>query len=86
MKPRHPRVELPADWPSKGSPVEVAMNEDGLVGSRYSGSVVKIDGDRALVAFDEMFEDEAGTKRLKEWTPLKSCRPPPPPTPSDFFR
>ena len=62
------------------------MTEDGLLGSRYSGNLLKLEGDRVFVEFDEFFEDEAGLKHLKEWHARAQIRPPPPTTPVDFFR
>eukprot|EP00966_Prymnesium_polylepis_P011306 260524-Prymnesium_polylepis.1 len=79
-----PSVQL-AGWPGVGSPVEVSMLEDGLVGSRYTGKIKKLQSSRALVEFDEFFLDEGGKERLKEWCALTQLRPPPPPPPADFF-
>ena len=40
--------------------------------------MVAVDAERAEVEYDELFEDEAGTAKLREWQRFAVVRPPPP--------
>ena len=65
-------------WLRVGAAVEVAMDEAELRGSRFTATVVAVDAERAEVEYDELFEDEAGTAKLREWQRFAVVRPPPP--------
>ena len=65
-------------WLRVGAAVEVAMDEAELRGSRFTATVIAVDAERAEVEYDELFEDEAGTAKLREWQRFAVVRPPPP--------
>ena len=77
-----------ASWLSRGMSVEVRMAEDGLCGSMYKASVVKLGELKALVEFHSFNAGENGkkaTQLLKEWVEHSRLQPLPPPIPPDFF-
>ena len=70
--------------------VEVRMEDEGLIGSRYEGQVVRIGADPgrsgkdgALVRF-LAFNEEQSNELLCEWVALEQLSPPPPPAPEGF--
>ena len=88
----HPMHPIPsgggASWLSRGMSVEVRMAEDGLCGSMYKASVVKLGELKALVEFHSFNAGENGkkaTQLLKEWVEHSRLQPLPPPIPPDFF-
>ena len=64
--PPPPAVGGAPAWLRVGAAVEVAMDEGEPV-SRFTATVVAVDAERAEVEYDELFEDEAGTAKLREW-------------------
>ncbi|CAK9206439.1 unnamed protein product [Sphagnum troendelagicum] len=56
-----------------GSLVEVMSEEEGLRGGWFSGKVLMLTEEAALVAYDELLNDD-GCSNLKEWFPRKESQ------------
>lgn len=84
----------------QGDAIEICSNDDGFRGSWFSGTVIRVlsgssssnrrkaagkPSHRYLVQFDELFEDEAGTEKLREEVDEWQLRPLPPREPRRAF-
>ena len=80
----------PPVWLQTGQKVEVALLEEGLVGSRYLGRILRGRSDRPrpgfhYVEFDEMLKEDGAGGHLREWMPAAQLRPIAPAVPHDFW-
>ena len=86
------RARSGADWLLPEAAVEIVMQDEGLVGSRYPAIVVSVDHaqKQARVEHEQLFEDDAADGSpgapLCENTPFAQITPRPPPPPVDFAK
>ena len=75
------------NWLTIGAKVEVQMQEEGLIGSRYPAKVIATasQANKAQVEYSAFNEEGDEAKSLKEWVPLSIVTPPPPPPPANFI-
>lgn len=59
-----------------GTLVEISSDDDGFRGSWFTGKIVRrLANNKFMVEYDNLMEDEAGTKHLKESLKLHQLRP-----------
>jgi hypothetical protein len=89
---RNERAPSGADWLALEAAVEIVMQDEGLVGSRYPAIVVSVDHaqKQAWVEHEQFFEDDAADgspgEPLRENTSFAQITPRPPPPPADFSK
>ena len=89
---RSERAPSGADWLAPEAAVEIYMQDEGLVGSRYPAIVVSVDHaqKQARVEHEQFFEDDAADGSpgapLRENTSFAQITPRPPPPPADFAK
>jgi hypothetical protein len=89
---RSERAPSGADWLAPEAAVEIVMQDEGLVGSRYPAIVVSVDHaqKQARVEHEQFFEDDAADGSpgapLRENTSFAQITPRPPPPPADFAK
>jgi hypothetical protein len=80
------------DWLAPEAAVEIVMQDEGLVGSRYPAIILSVDHaqKQARVEHEQFFEDDAADGSpgapLRENTSFVQITPRPPPPPADFAK
>ena len=92
MPRRNERAPSEADWLAPEAAVEIVMQDEGLVGSRYPAIILSVDHalQQARVEHEQFFEDDAADGSpgapLRENTSFVQITPRPPPPPADFAK
>jgi hypothetical protein len=89
---RNERAPSGADWLAPEAAVEIVMQDEGLVGSRYPAIVISVDHalQQARVEHEQLLEDDAADGSpgapLRENTSFAQITPRPPPPPANFAK
>lgn len=76
--------ECPTCPARPGENVEVLLAESHFHGARYPCELLKLDAGNALVAHRDLFTDDRGRTRLKEWMLASAVHLPPPDAPEGW--